>query len=408
MSSTPSLPRPVRMMLDFLRRGSAGGAALMVSALVALVWANSPWAPGYLALLAWTPPLPSPALGAPMPLHLWVNDGLMVVFFLLVGLELRREVTQGELNSPARFAAPGLAAVGGMAVPALIYVAFNWRHPDALRGWAVPVATDIAFALAVMSALGSRVPAALKVFLTALAIIDDLGAIVVIAVFYSHGMDLVALGGAVAVWLALFGLNRGGVRALWPYLLGGVLLWGLVFRSGIHATIAGVALAFVLPMPPHDDASPASRLEHALTGWNAYLVLPVFGLVNAGLAFGTLPPHAWTDTVALGTALGLLLGKQAGVFGALMLAARFKLARLPSGVTRPQLYGAAILCGIGFTMSLFIGDLAFRGSPRGDEVKLAVFAGSLASAVLGLLVLALVPRHVAVRPSAPPQAPRSA
>ena len=412
MSSTPStpplLPRPVRMMLDFLRRGSAGGVALMVAALFALVWANSPWAAGYAAVLAWTPPLPSPALGAPMQLHLWVNDGLMVVFFLLVGLELRREVTQGELNSAARLAAPGLAAVGGMAVPALIYVAFNWHQPDALRGWAVPVATDIAFALAVMSALGSRVPVALKVFLTALAIIDDLGAIVVIAMFYTHGLDLVALGGAALVWLALFGLNRGGVRVLWPYLLGGVLLWGLVFRSGVHATIAGVALAFVLPMPAHDDASPASRLEHALTGWNAYLVLPVFGLVNAGLAFGTLPPHAWTDTVALGTVLGLLLGKQVGVFGALMLAVRFKLARLPSGVTRPQLYGAAILCGIGFTMSLFIGDLAFRGSPRGDEIKLAVFAGSLASAALGLLVLALVPRHATVRPSAPPPAPRSA
>ena len=409
-TSLPALlPRPVRMMLDFLRRGSAGGATLMVAALLALVWANSPWAPAYQALLAWVPPLPSPALGPPMPLHLWVNDGLMVVFFLLVGLELRREVTQGELNSPARLAAPGLAALGGMAVPALIYTAFNWRHPDALRGWATPVATDIAFALAVMGALGSRVPAALKVFLTALAIIDDLGAIIVIAVFYTQGLDLVALGGAAAVWLVLYGLNRGGVRMLWPYLLGGVLLWGLVFRSGVHATIAGVALAFVLPMPPHDDASPASRLEHALTGWNAYLVLPVFGLVNAGLDFGTLPPHAWTDTVALGTALGLLLGKQVGVFGALMLAAWFKLARLPSGVSRAQLYGASILCGIGFTMSLFIGELAFRGSPRGDEVKLAVFAGSLASAVLGLLVLALVPRHAKpVKPALPLPAPRSA
>ena len=399
------LHRPVRMMLDFLRRGSAGGAALIAAAIVALVWANSAWAPSYRALLDWTPGIPSPALGPPMPLHLWVNDGLMVVFFLLVGLELRREVTQGELASPARLAAPGLAALGGMAVPALIYTALNWRQPEALRGWAVPVATDIAFALAVMGALGSRVPAALKVFLTALAIIDDLGAIVVIAIFYTQGLDLMALGGAAAVWLALYGLNRAGVRLLWPYMLGGVLLWALVFRSGVHATIAGVALAFVLPMPPHDDASPASRLEHALTGWNAYLVLPVFGLVNAGLAFGSLPPHAWTDTVALGTAFGLLLGKQVGVFGALMLAARLKLARLPSGVSRGQLYGASILCGIGFTMSLFIGDLAFRGSPRGDEVKLAVFVGSLASAALGLLVLALVPRHV--KPVAAP-APRSA
>ena len=396
----PTLPRHVRMMLDFLRRGSAGGATLIVSAIVALLWANSPASGVYEALLHWTPPLPSPALGPPMELHLWVNDGLMVVFFLLVGLELRREVTQGELASPARLAAPGLAALGGMAVPALIYAALNWHNPAALRGWAVPVATDIAFALAVMGVLRSRIPAALKVFLTALAIIDDLGAIVVIAVFYTRGLDLLALGGAVAVWLALWGLNRGGVRRLWPYLLGGVLLWALVFRSGVHATIAGVALAFVVPMPAHDDTSPAARLEHALTGWNAYLVLPVFGLVNAGLRFDILPPHAWTDRVALGTALGLLLGKQLGVFGAVMLAARLKLARLPSGVSVPQLYGAAVLCGIGFTMSLFIGDLAFRSGPRGDEVKLAVFAGSLASAALGLLILRLVParhaKHAAV------------
>ena len=381
-----------RPMLDFLRSESVGGATLILSAIVALLWANTGGGPAYEALLHWTPPLPLVRLS----LHTWVNDGLMALFFLMVGLELRREITQGELASPERLAAPGLGAVGGMIVPALIFVAFNIHDPSALRGWAVPVATDIAFALAVISVLGHRVPVALKVFLTALAIIDDLGAILVIAIFYTQGLDFTSLGAAALLWLGLFALQRAGVRALWPYLLGGLLLWALVFRSGVHATIAGVALAFVIPMRRRDDEvnAPAARLEHALSPWIAYLVLPVFGLVNAGLRLDTLPSGAATDPLALGTALGLLLGKQLGVFGAVTAAARLGWARLPAGVTMLQLYGAAILCGIGFTMSLFIGELAFRGSPRGDEVKLAVFAGSLASAALGLLVLALAPpRH---------------
>ena len=376
-------------LVEFIRSGSAGGAALILAALAALLWANTGAGPAYQALLHWTP-LPL----VPLPLHLWINDGLMAVFFLMVGLELRREITMGELASADRLAAPGLAALGGMVVPALIFVAFNWHDRAALRGWAVPVATDIAFALAVLSVLGRRVPTALKVFLTALAIIDDLGAIVVIAVFYTAGLDLLALGAAAVVWGVLYGLSRAGVRRLWPYVLGGALLWALVFRSGVHATLAGVALAFVVPMAPvaNEDETPAARLEHALGPWVAYLVLPVFGLANAGLRFDTLPHGAATDPLALGTALGLLLGKQLGVFGAVTAAARLGLARLPAGITLLQLYGAAVLCGIGFTMSLFIGDLAFRGLPRGDEVKLAVFAGSLASAALGLLILALAPR----------------
>ena len=383
-------PRPLAArfapLLEFLRSGSAGGAMLILSALVALMWANSPRADAYEALLHWTPPLPGPRL----QLHVWINDGLMAAFFLMVGLELRREITRGELASAERLAAPGLAALGGMVVPALIFVAFNWADPTALRGWAVPVATDIAFALAVAGVLGARVPIALKVFLTALAIIDDLGAIVVIAVFYTSSIDLLALGGAAAVLGALWGLSRAGVRTLWPYLLGGLVLWALVFRSGVHATLAGVALAMVIPMEPaaDEDQAPAARLEHALNPWIAFAVLPVFGLANAGLRFDTLPAGAAGDPLAIGTALGLLLGKQLGVFGAVMAAARMGLARLPAGITLVQLYGASILCGIGFTMSLFIGDLAFRASPRGDEVKLAVFAGSLASAALGLLVLA--------------------
>jgi len=392
MPSLRVLPTRLRFaaLLGFLHSEAAGGTILMLSAAVALVWANSP-AGGLYRTLLHAPLLHETPL-------IWINDGLMAVFFLLVGLELRREVTQGELASPARLAAPGVAALGGMVVPALILVALNWQDPVALRGWAVPVATDIAFALAVLAVLGRRVPVGLKVFLTALAIMDDLGAILVIALFYTKGLNLWDLGGAALVWLGLLGLNRAGVRSLWPYLAGGAALWLLVFQSGIHATLAGVALAFVVPMRadagagPDTALAPAQVLEHRLGSWVAYAILPLFGLANAGLRFDTLPPHAWTDRLALGTALGLFLGKQLGVFGAVMAASRLGLARLPAGVTRLQLYGGAVLCGIGFTMSLFIGDLAFRGSPRGDEVKLAVFIGSLASALAGLAVLAAAGR----------------
>ena len=388
MPITKVLPTRLRFaaLQAFLHSEAAGGTVLMLSAAAALLWANSPAGGAYRA-----------ALSAPLlrqtPLVL-INDGLMAVFFLLVGLELRREITQGELNSPARLAAPGIAALGGMVVPALILVALNWQDPSALRGWAVPVATDIAFALAVLSVLGSRVPVGLKVFLTALAIIDDLGAILVIALFYSKGLDGWDLAAAGLVWLGLLGLNRARVRALWPYLLGGAALWVLVFQSGIHATLSGVALAFVVPMRERtgEGPAPAQVLERRLGAWVAYGILPLFGLANAGLRFDTLPAGALTDRLALGAALGLFLGKQLGVFGAVMAASRLGLARLPAGVTRLQLYGGAVLCGIGFTMSLFIGDLAFRGSPRGDEVKLAVFIGSGLSALAGLAVLVLAHR----------------
>ena len=385
----PDVKRRFAALTSFLRSESAGGAALIVSAIAALAWANTAAAPGYFAILAHPVPL------GPMvePVHVWINDGLMAVFFLLVGLELRREITRGELASPARLAAPGLAALGGMLVPALIFVAFNWRDGSALRGWAVPVATDIAFALAALSLLGRRVPMPLKVFLTALAIIDDLGAIVVIALFYTRGLDWTALGEAALLLGALYGLKRAGVRRLWPFLLGGLVLWVLVFRSGVHATLAGVALALVVPMEQDADGSPAERLEHGLGLWVAYAILPLFGLANAGLRLDTLPPGAWTDALAVGTALGLFIGKPLGVFGAVLLASRCGLARLPAGVDRMQLFGGAVLCGIGFTMSLFIGDLAFRQTPRGDEVKLAVFVGSLASAAVGLLVLRLAVRR---------------
>ena len=375
--------RPFAPLADFLRSESAGGAALILSASVALVWANSGAGGLYRAGLH--------AHLGPLPVHVWINDGLMAVFFLLVGLELRREIVRGELASWRRVAAPGLAALGGMAVPALIFVALNWGTPGNLRGWAVPVATDIAFALAVLRVLGRRVPIGLAVFLTALAIMDDLGAIAVIAVFYTRGLALWDLAGAAVVLAGLYGLNRAGVRAIWPYLAGGVVLWVLVYASGVHATLAGVALAFVVPQA--GDAGVAERLEHRLAPWVAFAVLPLFGLANSGLQLNQLPPGALQDPLVIGVALGLFVGKQLGVFGAVMAAIRMGWAHRPSGVSTAQLYGGAVLCGIGFTMSLFINGLAFQESVQSDVVKLAVFAGSIGSAVVGLAILAVVSRQ---------------
>ena len=389
-SNLPSAAaRSLDVLSAFFRSSVAGGLVLMASACVALAWSNSSAAPSYQALLALPIGVSAGAASFAMPLHDWVNEGLMALFFLLVGLEIRREITQGQLASVRLAAGPLVGALGGMVAPALIYVAVNHANPAALRGWAVPVATDIAFALAALSLLGARVPVALKVFLTALAILDDFGAIVVIALFYSRGLDWAALGVAAAILAGLFGLRLAGVRALGPYLLGGAVLWAAIYRSGIHTTLSGVALAFVVPMggEPGEGACPAERLERALDGWDAYAILPLFGLANAGLAFDALPPGALWDRLALGTALGLFVGKQIGVFGATMLAARLRLVHLPPELTAPVLYGGSVLCGIGFTMSLFIGDLAFPGPGREAEVKLAIFGGSLLSALLGLLVL---------------------
>jgi NhaA family Na+:H+ antiporter len=368
--------KPYAALLAFLRSQTAGGLALIAAAILALIWSNASGADNYFQLMAFP-------LGI-LPLDGWINDGLMAGFFLIVGLEIRREITDGQLSCRHQIAAPGLAALGGMIVPALIFVGFNYADPDRLRGWAVPVATDIAFALAALSVLGRRVPVALKLFLTALAIIDDLGAILIIALFYTARLDVAALLSACAVWAALYGLNRAGVRALWPYGLGGVALWACVLRSGVHPTIAGVALAFVVPM---DDTG--HRMEAGLARWVTWLVLPLFGLANAGLRLGGITPADFATPVMLGIALGLVIGKPVGVFGATWAAVRFGWARLPVGLTWSQLFGASVLCGIGFTMSLFIGDLGFHGSPIQAEVKLAVFAGSLVSAILGVTLLAV-------------------
>jgi Na+:H+ antiporter, NhaA family len=308
------------------------------------------------------------------------------VFFLLVGLEIKREVLDGQLSKPADVLLPGAAALGGVILPAAIYLAFNLKHPESVAGWAIPSATDIAFALGVLALMGPRVPTSLKVFLTAIAIMDDLAAIVIIALFYTAQLHLLALAGAGVVLLALIALNRLKVLALWPYLLLGAVLWVLVLKSGIHATLAGVALALTIPLR-EGDHSPLHRLEHALHKPVAFVITPLFGFANAGLSFAGVGLAALLDPVPLGVALGLFLGKQVGVFGVTFGLVKAGWARLPRGASLGQLYGVAVLCGVGFTMSLFIGGLAFKDPLLIDETKIGVLAGSLASALVGMAIL---------------------
>jgi Na+:H+ antiporter, NhaA family len=375
------MPADSTLFRSFLSSEAAGGLILMAAAALALVVANSPLSTPYFSVL-----------GAYV-LHLsvlhWINDGLMAVFFLLVGLEIKREVLEGELSTWSRRALPGVAALGGMAVPGLIYVLFNYGNSATLRGWAIPAATDIAFALGVLSLLGSRVPASLKVFLTALAILDDLGAIVIIALFYASNLSPLMLGLAAAALAVLIALNLCGVTRLWPYLVIGAALWFFVLQSGIHATLAGVALALTIPLrATAGSASPLHTLEHAIQPWVAFLVVPIFGFANAGVSFGGMTASALLGGVPLGIALGLFFGKQIGVFGFAWAAIRVRLAALPAGVNWMQLYGAAVLCGIGFTMSLFIGLLAFPLSAElQDATKVGVLAGSIAAGLVGALLL---------------------
>ena len=379
--------KPLSALRGLLEHEAAGGLILMGVAVLALGVANSPLAPAYFAVLE------TYVLGLSV-LH-WINDALMAVFFLLVGLEIKREMLDGQLSTWPRRALPGIAAIGGMVVPALIYVAVNWQSPATLRGWAIPAATDIAFALGVLALLGSRAPASLKVFLTALAILDDLGAVVIIALFYTSDLSPAMLGLAFATLALLAGLNRAGVTRLAPYLLLGAALWFFVLRSGVHATLAGVALALTIPLRPTPGRpeavdSPLHVLEHGIQPWVAFLIVPIFGFANAGVALTGLSADAVLGPVPLGIALGLFVGKQIGVYGFVELALRLRLADVPANATRVQCYGVALLCGIGFTMSLFIGALAFADGPDlADATKIGVLVGSSLSAVAGFLVLRL-------------------
>ena len=363
----------------------------MAAAAAALAMANSPIAPAYFGVL-------NTKAGGLSLLH-WINDALMALFFLLVGLEIKREFLDGQLSTWPRRVLPGLAAAGGMAAPAVLYVALNASTPATLRGWAIPTATDIAFALGVLALLGSRVPVSLKIFLTALAIIDDLGAVAIIAAFYTTDLSLAWLGLAGLTLAVLAGLNRAGVERLRLYLGLGVLLWFFVLKSGVHATLAGVALALTIPLRPSpgrpdDPASPLHILEHALHPWVAYLIVPVFGFANAGVSLSGMSWAAVLAPLPLGIAAGLFVGKQIGVFLTTWAAVKLDWADCPEDASLAQVYGVSLLCGIGFTMSLFIGLLAFPTAPDlQDEVKIGVLTGSLLSALVGALVLRLARSH---------------
>ncbi len=365
----------------------------MVAAALALVIANSPISAAYFESLHLY-------VGGLSILH-WINDGLMAVFFLMVGLEIKREVLDGQLSTWPRRILPGFAALGGMAVPAFVFLAFNMGEGGQPKGWAIPAATDIAFALGVMSLLGPRVPMTLRVFLTALAIIDDLGAVIIIALFYTASLNALALGAAAIVLVALIALNRLRIMSLWPYLTLGGALWFFVLQSGVHATLAGVALAFCIPLraspaKPDDAHSPLHILEHGIAPWVTFLIVPVFGFANAGVSFSGMSLTQLADPVPLGVALGLFVGKQIGVFAFAAAVIRMGFAELPAHASWRQLYGVSVLCGVGFTMSLFIGLLAFESSPvLQDETKLGVLIGSIASAIVGAILL-LKPKRAAL------------
>ena len=380
------------MLRRLFRHEAASGIVLLLASALALVLANSPIAGFYDLLLSLHGSVRIGSFGIEKPLLLWINDGLMAIFFLLVGLEIKREVLAGQLSEPRRAILPGAAAIGGMIMPALIYLGITWRVPGAASGWAIPAATDIAFALGVMALLGSRVPTSLKLFLTALAIIDDLGAVVVIAIFYTEELSWVSLGVAMAALVVLVVLNLAGVRRVVWYVLVGLVLWVFVLKSGVHATLAGVALALAIPFEakPGED-SPLTRVEHELAPWVAFGILPVFGFANAGLSFAGLSFSSILEPVQLAIAAGLFFGKQIGVFAIAALVIRAGWAELPANAGWVTLWGTSILTGIGFTMSLFIGTLAFGESDAEAVMRLGVLAGSTLSAIAGAAVLGFPP-----------------
>lgn len=375
----------------FFASESSGGIVLALAAVLALIVSNSPWAGHYLSFIRLPGELRIAGdwLVLSKPLLVWVNDLWMAVFFFLVGLEIKREFVEGELASRSQALLPAVAALGGMIAPALIYAAINQADPVALRGWAIPAATDIAFAIGIVMLLGSRVPASLKIFLTAVAIIDDLGAIVVIALFYTQQLSLPMLGAAGVGLALLFVLNRAGVTRVDVYVLVGLLLWLCVLKSGVHATLAGVATALAVPMRDKAGNSPLEAIEHGLHPWVAFMVLPMFAFANAGVSLQGLSLAALLQPIPLGIAAGLVVGKVVGVFGSSWLMIRLGWAQRPAGADWLQFFGVCVLCGIGFTMSLFIGGLAFAGLDAGYEtsVKLGVLSGSLLAGVLGALIL---------------------
>ncbi len=386
-------------MRQFLDNEASGGIVLMFGAALALVMANSALADAYFGLLGtklfgWT-------------LHHFINDALMSLFFLLVGLDIKREFLDGHMARWSDRALPLIAAAGGMAVPALVYLAVAGSHPGLARGWAIPAATDIAFAIGVLALLGRRVPGSLRIFLTTVAIADDLGAVVIIALAYTAAISGPALLGAAMIMVAMFLLNRGGVMLLWPYLVLAVALWAAVLLSGVHPTVAGVLAATAIPLRPSPAApdaedSPLHRLEHGLSPWVAFGIVPLFGFANAGIDLRAIGLDTLTAPLPLGIALGLLLGKQIGVFASIRIAIALKLGVRPSGASWSQVYGVALLCGIGFTMSLFIGGLAFVDPLHGNAVRIGVLGGSLLSALAGYAWLRFAARGRNLPSDSPP------
>lgn len=387
----------------FFQHEAAGGIVLLVAAIVALLMQNSPASWLYDSLLSTPVTVRVGALNLDKPLLLWINDGMMAVFFFLVGLEIKRELVVGELSNVKQASLPAIAAVGGMVVPALVYSAINWSDDVALHGWAIPAATDIAFAVGVLALLGPRVPLSLKVFLLALAIIDDLGAIIVIAVFYTDHLTLEALALAAAGIALLIVLNANGVTRTAPYILVGLFIWVCVLKSGVHATLAGVVTALAVPLarPAGGGHGTLENLEESLGPWVKFMVLPLFAFANAGVSLaGMTLAHVFAP-IPMGIALGLFLGKPVGIYCFSRLAIGLGLAERPEGSTWPQLFGVAMLGGIGFTMSLFIGMLAFVDATRAAEIRIGVLLGSIASALAGYLVL----RYVTQAPAQPRRQP---
>ena len=375
---------------------AAGGIVLVIAAAVALLIANTPLFPFYdyvLNGIKFHFGFVSQENGFNLQLEksilLWINDGLMALFFFLVGLEIKRELVEGELSTRDRALLPALAAIGGMVVPALIFWAINKDHSSNLSGWAIPSATDIAFALGVLALLGGKVPVSLKILLTAIAVIDDLGAIIVIALFYGHGLHPVPLYFAAAALAGLFMLNHRNVCSIPAYVILGVILWVSVLESGVHATLAGVVAALFVPTRDRRDPeySPLKTLEHSLHPWIVFGVLPLFAFANAGVPFSGMGFHSLVDPVTLGIILGLFFGKQLGIFSVLFIAIKLGLSAKPAGASWVQLYGVSILCGIGFTMSLFIGGLAYNDVEMQAAVRLGVLLGSVLSAGVGYLIL---------------------
>ncbi|WP_137222339.1 MULTISPECIES: Na+/H+ antiporter NhaA [Shewanella] len=381
-----------RAIKNFLSQESAGGILLIVAVALAMILANSPLAGVYQDFLSTEVQVRVGDLDIDKPLLLWINDGLMALFFLLIGLEVKRELLEGALSSVAKASLPSFAAIGGMVFPALFYLAFNYSNPETQIGWAIPAATDIAFALGIMALLGSRVPVALKVFLLALAIIDDLGVIVIIALFYSTDLSMLSLVIAAVSIVLMVALNRKGVSSILPYGLLGFVLWVAVLKSGVHATLAGVIIAFCIPLRAKDGSSPSEHLEHKLHPWSAFMILPVFAFANAGLSLTNMSFDTFAEPITLGIIMGLLLGKPIGVLLFSYLAVKLKLAELPPGIGWRHIIPVAVMCGIGFTMSVFIASLAFENSPAafGDYARLGILTGSLFAAVIGYFWLAKV------------------